>query len=199
MAFDQADNPQEAVWSVAQKSESEEESKIITVKLWASGSQWCNNDYDLQENNSEGRFFGSLVHGSDHSILIRRVNKDLYHSKCKLGIPRSITFSLVQAITGDVVSLILLHTKIQFVIVCTHLQSNKTTVKVNVVCCHPGYHFENKTEVCEYNHNDTNIVRPGPNNRYLYVKVKLVIDHRNNSSLELDSLKILRCKGYILL
>jgi hypothetical protein len=54
-----------------------------------------------------------------------------------------------------------------------HKQSSGTIVEVNVICCYPGYHFDNKTEVCQHNHNDTNIVRPGPYNRYLYIKVKI--------------------------
>ena len=53
-----------------------------------------------------------------------------------------------------------------------HKQNSGTTVNMTITCCHPGYHFDNKTEVCEHNHNDTNIVRPGENNRYLYTKVR---------------------------
>ena len=55
--------------------------------------------------------------------------------------------------------------------ICNYYQSNETTVEVNITCCHPGYHFDNETELCKHNHNDPNIVRPGPNNRYLYMKV----------------------------
>ena len=44
-------------------------------------------------------------------------------------------------------------------------------MEVNVACCHPGYHFDDEREVCRHNHNDSNIVRPDTNNRYLYTKV----------------------------
>ena len=59
----------------------------------------------LQDDDGVGDFFGSLIDGINHSIPIRRVDKDLYYKSCYTGIPRLITFSLVQAIAGDVVSL----------------------------------------------------------------------------------------------
>ena len=62
-----------------------------------------NNNY--QDGDQTGDFFGSLADGINHSVPIRRVNKDLYHRNCFSGIPRTITFSLVQATAGDVVSL----------------------------------------------------------------------------------------------
>ena len=75
-------------------------------------------------------------------------------------------------------------------------------MEVNVTCCHPGCHFDNKTEVCQHNHNDTNIVRPGPNNRYLYTKVKIVViivslhiccfnPHDNQDNIYVDKYEIL--------
>ena len=58
----------------------------------------------LQDDNNKGDFFGSPADGINHSIPIRKINKDLFLTSCSSGILRSITFSLVQAITGDVVS-----------------------------------------------------------------------------------------------
>lgn len=59
----------------------------------------------LQDDDDSGRdYFGSLADGINHTITIHKVNRDLYHQNCYIGILRSITFSLVQAIAGDEVS-----------------------------------------------------------------------------------------------
>ena len=50
MAVDQAGNPREAIWSVTEKSDSEEESTTIYVNTKISssnGTLWCNNGYNL--------------------------------------------------------------------------------------------------------------------------------------------------------
>ena len=58
----------------------------------------------LQDDVNAGDYFGSLATGINHSVRIEKLNKEVYDKSCSTGIPRSVTFSLVQAIAGDVVS-----------------------------------------------------------------------------------------------
>ena len=63
------------------------------------------------------------------------------------------------------------------------------TVNVNVLCCHAGYEYDNKTGRCifKYAENDDVILRQDySSQKYIYVRVSL---HCNSSTHESPKLK----------
>ena len=105
MAIDQAGNPQEAIWSVSEKSEDESDFEVTVTSNLSTANLALTEMAQLfpQNIDSVENYFGSLAEGITHALPVKKVNKDVYYAKCVARIPRLVTFTLVQAIAGNVV------------------------------------------------------------------------------------------------
>ena len=147
-ALDQSGNWQAAVWSLAESGEDKENT--------SSGDE------------AQKRFFALPAGGNNHTYEIAPLDVNEYEN-CSSGLKRSLNFSLVQVLAGDIVSYFNWHIYDAHYEVF-HMQVSVSSVDINLTCCHPGY-ILNADGMCVHNHDNQIIVRPDPRRHYIYVQV----------------------------